>query len=409
MFKRCNPSIAVLLLLLTTVIFSTSCRKTEDVPAPEAVSGELEIVDDADPSIWTITAGDSIYIYRLPSGDLIHSGTSDEILAVWARGMLTKSDGTFEWKDLDLETGEYSPVDGIELTSWNLPVAVDPEERIVYAFEHTVPPSRVINAYRLNGREPVQTASLAAEEIELLDPLPVNGWPVFYVDRPSQEGAISPSDEPTRKLRVYSGRYIGGEFPNVTDVVTLSEDVAIYREDAGWLLFEEFGGMVQQRTMSLGQIEGNPRPLARDGNEILVASEMSSSEGSKLYSYGAYTREVSEMPGPSQTSEPGELLALTVKETGEYYAVVGILPEMRTLVLMRFTSDRWIEHARISFDEEITFTEIFFLERGDPAFTGPLGELIEHERAGNSDDSGRGSTDDYTNESSHGPSIISGG
>lgn len=408
MFKRCNPDIAALLLFTVIAAFNVSCRKTEDEPVPRAASGELEIVGDADPAIWTITAGPNVYVYRLPSGDLIQSSASNEILAIWAWGILTKSDGTFEWKDLDLETGEYTPADGLELTSWNVPVAVDPEERIIYAFEHTVPPSRVINAYRLDGREPVQTASLVAEEFELPDPLPANGWPIFYVDRPSQEGAISPTDEPTRKLRVYSGRYIGGEFPNVSEVVILEEDVAIYREDSGWLLFEEFGGMVQQRTMSLGQIEGNPRPLARDGNEILVAAEMLSGEGSKLYRYGAYTREVSEMPSPSQTAEPGKILALTVKETGEYYVVVGILPEIRTLVLMRYTGDRWIEHARISFDEEISSTEIFFLESGDPAFTGPVGELTGRERNGNSDSSGRGSADDYTNESSRGPSIISG-
>lgn len=410
----CNRIIlnsALLLAAFISILFIISCEQVEKSAPSPLESHPLEITGSPDRAIWSITIDGTIDIYEFPSGNRIYSGPEDEVLTSWDTGMLTRRDGEFQWWDLDLDTGEYNPVDELDLTSWHTPVAVDPQERIIYTFEHTVPPTRTIKAHYLDGRVPERTAEIVAEEIETLDPLPANGWPIFYVDRPSQAGAVTPEDEPTRKLRIYSGDNIGGEFPNVTYIQTLGDDVAIHSDDTGWMLLEEKLGIVERRTMSLGQIPGNPRPLARDGNVILVASEQPSADGeteggSALYRYEAYIRSVSEMPGPSKPDEPGKILSISVREPDEYYAVVGILPEMRTLALFRYIDEKWVEDARITLEDEPDSTRILFLRSPELPFSESPGDPIGGS-GGNADDNPDGDSGGEDREEPGSVSLIS--
>ncbi len=366
--------IICLLLVVAACLIAPGCRKPG---ASEEATG-LQIIAEGHPSTWVIRTEKSLLVYELPSGRRLHSGPDEEVLAVWADGMLKAKDSTVDWLDLEPESGEYVSNPGVDLTSWNTPVAVDPEARIIYAFEHSVPPTRVIKAHYLDGRDPEHSTQHTAEEFETLHPLPVNGWMAFYVDRPSHAGAITPEEIPTRRLRVNHGRLIGGEFPEALGVYFLRDCVVVNQMEQGWLLLEDGApGVVDKRTMSLGQIAGSLRPLARDENTILIAADELSDDGetvvgSSLYSYGAYTRQVSEIWDPSAMDGRWKILSLTVREHEDYYIVLGSLPDARTIMLVRLFEGEVEEFVRFSSGEPVVDATLFLTEADELELSLPI-------------------------------------
>ncbi len=339
----------------------TGCGDRTDLPA-----FKIDVTGECEPATWVITSGDQVNVVRLPEGDIILQLPREETLSIWSDGYLMKKDNSVEWLDLDRDTGEYISSPDLELTSWDTPVAVDPVEKIVYAFGHSTPPTRIIEAHYLLSGLTEQTGTFVATEIETLDVLPCNGWPIFYIDRPVQAGSISTDNEPTRKLRVYGGRHVGGEFPDVLDFFFLKDNMILNRESEGWILFEISGLSVRQRTMSLNLIPGRPRPLARVMDTILIASDEISegtdkTTGSSLYSYGAYTRDIAEVWNPADMGSAAEILSLTVLDEDDYYIALGSLPEPDELVLVHYHGGDWDETARVKLSEPAIDTSIYLL------------------------------------------------
>jgi len=361
------------LLVLVFVTPAVGCRRGQESP----VKTGLEILEESDPTVWSITSGDTIRILELPTGKVRYEGPADEVLAVWVDGILKKADSTVEWLDCDPESGEYEPNPGVDLTSWETPIAVDPVARIIYAFGHSVAPSRVIQEHYLDGREPREVGQLVADEVEVFSPFPSNGWPVFYVDRPGQAGAITIDQSPTRKMRIYGGEHIGGEYPDVLEIFFLQNEVVVNLESEGWVFMEINGRVVGKRTMSLGQIPGVPRPLARVGDAVLVAGDDLADDqvtvtGSKLYLYGLYSRAVDLVWDPVDLMQPAKILAVAAKASGDYCIVLGSLPDMKVLTLVRYRDDNREITARMTLLEPVTSTSVFFIPPAEPVFAPPI-------------------------------------
>jgi hypothetical protein len=365
--------ISAVLILTVLVAPAVGCRKGRESPAKTG----LDILMESDPAVWSITSGGTTQILDLPSGKVSYEGSADEVLAVWVDGILKKTDSTVEWLDYDPGSGGYESNPGVDLTSWETPIAVDPVARIIYAFGHSVPPSRVIQEHYLDGREPREVGQLVADEVEVFSPFPSNGWPVFYVDRPGQAGAITIDESPTRKTRIYGGEHIGGEYPDVLEVFFLRNEVAVKLESEGWVFMEIDGRVVEKRTMSLGQIPGVPRPMARVGDAVLVAADDLADDGvtvtgSRLYLYGLYSRTVDLVWDPVDLMPPAKILALAVKASGDYYIVLGSPPDMKILTLVRYRGDSVEIIASLTLPEPVTATSVFFIPPAEPELAPPI-------------------------------------
>jgi len=346
---------------------------------------QIVVTGDMLPAIVTVRSENDdardrneLEIFMLPEGRLISQVPLDELQSIWSDGMLIMRDGSVEWLDLDRETGEYVPNPAYQLTSWETPVAVNSDENILYAFAHTVPPGREIHAYYGDGRESERVGQLAADEIEVLDELPSNGWPVFYVDRPGQAGAVMVDQSSTRKMRVYGGSYLAGEYPDVLDIFFLEKDVVLNRETEGWIFCEITYPLISSRTMSLDTIPGDPRPLARDGDVILFASyeEAECCPGeteSILFAYGVYTRTLEEIWNPSQWGDPLRILSMAVVGPGDYYIVTDRQTLPGLFDIWRFREGTATEVANGRGATESSEVRIYLLDEG----TGGIGELPE--------------------------------
>jgi hypothetical protein len=303
----------------------------------------------------------------MPENRMVLEASADEVLSYWGNGYLSKIGGKVEWHDLNPFDSTYSVNPGLTLTSWDVPIAVDPLAKTVYAFGNAVKPSLRIELHILGETEPSLGNELVADTYELLTPLPSNGWPVFYVDRPSQAGtAIASEDASTKKLRVYGGTTVGGEISNVKGVFILDYAVAV-ENDTGWLLYQRMGPYdVPSRTMSLGQIPGNPRPLALLGDTLLVASDTFSEDGKTqtgcaLYTYGIYTRLVQQIWDASSTGAVSKILTLTPVEPDDFLVVLGSLPDLKILTLGNLENNTWNSQSTATLSNPLTSTQVFLL------------------------------------------------
>jgi len=291
-------------------------------PKPAPLSAAFESDSNIDPITVVITTEKEVLIGYLPDCT-IQSKTfpRDDVLSYWSDGVLLKGTGVPEWMDFDRGKCEFISNPGVDLDQFEKPLSVNPGEKIIYALGHTVPPSRAVEAHHLDGREFDQIGALVADEVEPIWPMPSNGWILFWVDRPDQTGNNPLDDTPTRKLRVYGEGNIGGEFYDVIDYFLINDGLIMNTEKDGWVLFEAENVLVRQRTMSLGQIPGKLRPLARDVDEILIASDSPDNTGSVLYTYGAYTRGIGQLWDPSDLLGDVKIHALAVKSPGDYYLI----------------------------------------------------------------------------------------
>ncbi len=332
----------------------------------------VEIISSPPPSVLAVATGEPdsedawFYVWAFPSGELVHSGPRSEILSIWAGGMLRQGEEGVEWLDLDRETLEYAADPVVELTSWEKPIAVSPKDRIIYAMGHTVPPLRSLRVYFLDGSDFEEVDQLTADVLEPFDMLTSSGWPMFFLDRPGQAGAATPEKRPTRRLRLYHEKDFGGEFMDVYGVYPLSGCVVVH-SDEGWLFLEPGGyPAVVARTMSLGEIPGEIRALARDGDTILMASNSVDEEGEitttdALYSYGTYTRVAEQIWTPSEPHEPVMILDAEVIGPKDYLMVTGSPSDLSELVLVRLKNGYWSELAKVGMNQPATDVYVFEL------------------------------------------------
>ncbi len=393
-FKIHPLGLFLLASILSILFLGCGGRKAQKI--------SLTVLQTPPASVWVITSDETTHIFQLPKVDSILSLPATELLSYWSNGILKKSEGKVEWLELDEATGTYKSVPN-DLTSWIMPIAVDPVERIIYALGHTVPPMRQLEMHYLDGRPSTQAGQLTADEIETLSPLPTNGWPVFYVDRKASPEAVNIDNSPTRKLRVYGGTNIGGEFPNVLGVFFLPDNVVLNREDEGWFLCEIHGATVYQRTMSVDQIPGKLRPLTRIGDIVLIASdeveggdpaEATETEKDKpadekvksctLYSYGAYTRDVVEVwKATLSNGRPAIILSIAAAGLNDYYMVLGSLPDQKKLTVVHYLNGQTTDVATVTLRKPVESTSIFLLnppetegfETAEPS-AGPTEEAV---------------------------------
>jgi len=350
---------------------------------------DLSISENTEPVMWVVTSGESRYFFMLPDSlDPIRTEPVSEILTYWNGGFLRRFEGVTEWYEWDSETSQFIADPGVDLTEWENPVAVDGDGRIIYAFEHTAPPVRKVSKHLLDGTEPETVITIAAEEVELIAPLPSNGWPVFWVDRPSQAGAVTVNDEPTRKLRIQRDGNVGGEVPDSLGFYFLEDNLVVNREEEGWILYEPRASSISQRTMSIDTIEGDLTPLERVYNTILISADTTDDSGanlSTLYSYEIYaTRTIREIWNTSVLDFEAHIMNLAVLGSDEYYIIVGRMPELRNIVLIHYRDGEWSEIVASVFPEPVTDADIFLLDSADPGSvvledideeTGPIEDL----------------------------------
>lgn len=364
------------LTLLIGLIAAVACLGCRGRPETRPV---IESLAAPPPCVWEFTVPrprsdkKTVHLYWFsPDGEIIET-SQDDVLAFWSDGMLVKDGVEVDWLDFDPETESYVADPDADLTSWDTPVAVDPEKRIIYALAHMVAPSRKIEAHFLDGSEPEHVNQFTADEVETVDPLPNKGWTLIYVDRPGQATAATIDKKPTRRLRVYGGDKLGGEFHDVQSFFILEGCVVLNREE-GWFLLEPGAGPmgVSNRTMSLSQIPGRPRPLARFEDTIVVASDELADDGEtvtgcRLYTYHVYMRSVEEIWDSSEAGEQIAILSLAVRGLNDYLIVVGSFPESKRLTLGRLKDGDWSPLASADLPTPATSTEVFALGEVDAA------------------------------------------
>jgi hypothetical protein len=346
--------------------FNLACNRH-----PERWEPRMQVLSAPQDMVWTIVTTppgaeeDSVYFYKYPDATKIFSGPAKDIPAYWGYGYIEKTDAGIEWKDFDPSSGIFNANPGLKLTSWDTPVSVDPSRKTLYCFGYSVAPTRKLEADFLDGREKELVNQLVAEEFELLTPLPTNSWTVFYVDRPKEARNVTPEETPTRKMRIYAGRSLGGEHSGVSEIFLLHDSVVV-NKDNEWILFERGGATgVKNGPMSLSQIPGELSPLARFGDTILVASDQPSGDekkpaGSVLYTYGVYTRSVQQVWTGSDQNPAQRILAITPVSETEFLVVVGSLPELKALTLGRLKDGNWEPLVKATFRSPATRTEIYF-------------------------------------------------
>lgn len=353
-------------LMIAALFALTGCPESTE-PAPE-----FEIFSTPPACILAVSTGDiesedsKFYVFAFPEGKLIYSGSRSDVLTIWTNGMLYKGTSDVEWWDLNLISLEYEPDPGVDLTSWNTPIAVHPEERVIFAMGHQVPPLRVLQAHFLDGTEPEEVNRTTADILEPLDMLPSNGWPMFYLDRPGTRFAVTPDDAPTRRLRLFYNREAAGEFSGILGLWPLKGEVIMHR-DEGWYLLEpgDWRGVVP-KTMSLDEISGELRPLERDGDSILfgmkeTADDSDVATGYKLYRYGAYSRQVEEVWDAWEAVESGEILAGDVIGPDDYLLLLSVSP-WQSLELGRLTRGQWESLGSVTLPEPSAEFFLFLLE-----------------------------------------------
>lgn len=357
-------SVFLISFIILTII-SSGCTKNKSEWTPK-----METVGKVPDITWTIitrppgSQNNSMFIYQYPDGTLIENTARDNVLSYWGDGYLYKGESGVEWRELDRKSGDFKQNPGVDLTSWDTPVAVDRKNGIIFSFGHSVKPTRILEAHFLNGMEKMTVNQLVADEYELLNPLPNNGWSVFFVDRPKQEGAITIHELPTRRMRIYGGTVYGGEYPKVKQVFMLENAVAVEMED-NWYIFQAGGFLgVQNRTMSLRQISGQLRPLSLLDDTLLVASDILDDDGktaksSTLHTYGIYTRAVKQIWDASESGFPAKILAFYASAPDDYLIVVGKLPELKKLSLGRLNNGVWEVLANAVLANNVDSTVIF--------------------------------------------------
>jgi hypothetical protein len=151
----------------------------------------------------------------------------------------------------------------------------------------------------------------------------------------------------------------------------LQDCVALQDKD-GWFLVESNGlGAVTNRSMSLTQILGALRPLARIDDTILVASDQLGSDGkavvaSTLYTYGIYTRLVEKIWDPGSGGSAQKILALTPIGPSDYIAVLGALPDQKVLTMGRLKDGAWEAMAKATLDSQPVNTFVFLIPETIP-------------------------------------------
>ena len=369
--------VGLYLVLLGPVLLASCTNKPGVKWQPKT-----ETLSPPPPLVWTVTVtppgakDDSIFFRQYPEDRLIYSGPAKEILAYWGNGFLFKGEKGFEWRDFDPSAAIFNPNPALDLISWDTPIAVDAENKLIFAFGNAVAPNRKIQVHYLNGNEPLTMAEVQMADAEALTPLPINGWPIFYADKP-EDKKDKKTDEvtPGRRVRVYSGPTFAGEMKDTLAVYPLQDCVAVEKKD-GWMLFQRaIGVAVPARTMSLSLVPDHPRPVAKLGDLILVASDKLGDDGktvaaTALYSYGIYTRMVEKIWEPPTTGSPQTILAMAVQGSNDYIIVLGSLPDQKKLTLGRLKDGKWEELAKVDLPNKVTRTEVFLLsEKPEPVET----------------------------------------
>jgi len=335
------------------VISILICHVFSGCPGALGQQPGVEIRSGIVPMTVVIEDAENYHFYFLPGCTEPAVYPKEQVKAYWHGGLLIDGADGVEWLDFDPESCEYVTNPGVDLTKWETPIAVDPGEKIIYAFGHTTPPARAVEAHYLDGREFTPAGSLAAEIVEPLDLFTTNGWPVFRVDRPGQAGTNLLEDIPTRKLRIHSGKYYAGEYYGVIDWFALNDNVIINSESEGWIILEREGIIVRPRTLSFSQMPGELTPYGRAGDELLVYSdellatphrngEANEAGRNLFFSYGIYSRAVSEIWEPERT----------VYDAGsdgtDFYALLMAEPYDHVLTVERITSGTPEEIVKIS-------------------------------------------------------------
>jgi hypothetical protein len=324
--------------------------------------------------IWTVTVAppgskeDSIFFKLYPEDKMIYSGPAKEIPAYWGNGFLFKGEKGIEWREFDPGASIYNPNPKIDLTSWDTPIAVDPANKLIYAFGNAVPPNRTIKVHYLNGNEALTMAEVQLPNTEPLSPLPIDGWSIFYIDKPADNKDskdLKTGDEnPGRKIRLYCGATFGSDVKDVLAVYPLTDGVAVEKKNE-WVLFQMGTGMeVPLRTMSMSLIPDHPRPLANFGDMLLVSSDKLGDDkktinASSLYTYGIYTRMANKIWDPPATGSASSILTLAVLGPNDYIMVLGSLPDLKKLTLGRLKDGKWEELSSVDLPNKVTRTDVF--------------------------------------------------
>ncbi|HEX9745600.1 MAG TPA: hypothetical protein VGB30_09255 [bacterium] len=283
----------ILALLVPSAIFMLWGCKSPD-------SSQLDVEFMLSPAstrpdcIWAITSGSEdsrkIRIYNVEAGELLGEYDREDVISVWADGMLTMDEGNIHWNDFS-DAVQSSAVDNFEISGWDSPVGMNPDLGAVYVLAHSTPPLRSIQSRYLNGNPDYEFGQFVAEEVIFPRIVPSNGWSVITVDRPGQAGAVTPDlFVKTKKVRLYDGEKFVGEYDDVEDVYYVRDGIIIKTAD-GWSLFDKSAGPeVNRRRLSFNQIEGEHIPLARWDDKILVAIKDTGGLY-KIYEYGMFSRE----------------------------------------------------------------------------------------------------------------------
>jgi hypothetical protein len=326
--ESANRTLAVSMLILVLACAFSGCNgKKERTP-------QFDIVGNPPDCVLALSTGDKgsedsmLYAWRFPENRLLWSGSRDEVLSIWDRGMLYLGKDGVGWWDLNVETLAYEPASGVDVTWWNKPIAVGPENRIIYTFGHTVEPMRSIQAHYLDGRNPEDVNEFVADIVELPDMLPSNGWQTVYLDRPGQANASTPEKQPTRRLRILSEGTMAGEFTDILGLFPLDGCVVLHQEQ-GWFLLDpgDWRGIVP-RSMSIGDLEGDLRPVARDGHDVIIADDLTDEEDEDavqctVYRYGIYSREADQIWDTGKIVENSTIVAADTINPDDYLFVLA--------------------------------------------------------------------------------------
>jgi hypothetical protein len=370
-----------LIIVLLGAMVQVSCNRK-----PVQWQPKVTTLSAPPPLVWTVTVApqdskvDSIYFQKYPEDKIVYSAPASEILSYWGTGFLSKGEKGFEWRDYDPGAGIFNPNPKLDLTSWDIPLSVDPANQVIVAFGNDVLPNRKLQIHYLNGTAPLLIAEIQAADFEALTPLPTDTWTIFYTDKPADATATKDktqdkgkdqtkdktvADEPAgRRVRLYGEATFAGEQKDVLNVYPMSDAVAIEKKD-GWTIFQKGGAIGSNlRTMSLSLIPDHPVPIAKSGELILISSEKKSDDGksiasSILYSYGAFTRLVEKVWDPSTTGSAQRILSIAIQGPNDYYIVLGSLPDEKKLTLGHLKDGKWEELAKIDLPNKITRTEIF--------------------------------------------------
>ena len=174
------PFILHVLLIPLVISLLPGCKPDKPVDEPP----EFHISTNAAPpnSVVMLVTGETGYegafvtVFNFPGGDQVKSGPLDEIRAAWSDGILVKAEDRYEWYDWDFSTNKYVLDDDLDLSLWQTPMSVDPEQRLVYALGLKTPPARELEVYYLNGRSKESVNSFIAEIVEDIPLLPSNAF-----------------------------------------------------------------------------------------------------------------------------------------------------------------------------------------------------------------------------------------